>query len=62
MTDETLKVVSTFSLAIICVLVVEHIIFPYIVHIIPYITSVLSESALSNYPDSTLLRYPSIMP
>lgn len=64
MTDETLKNVFIFALAIICVLVAEHVIFPYIVvpYIIPYITSALSESALSNYPDSGLLRYPGIMP
>lgn len=64
MKDETLKIVSIFSLVIICVLVAEQVVFPDVVvtHIIPYITSTLSESALSSYPDSDLLRYYVIMP
>jgi hypothetical protein len=55
MTDKTLKIVSIFALAIICLLAVGYVIFPDI-------TLVLSGSALSNYPDSNLLRYPGIMP
>lgn len=55
MTNKTLKIVSIFSLAIICLLAVGYVVFPDI-------TLVLFGSALSNYPDSSLLRYPGIMP
>jgi hypothetical protein len=64
MTDEVLKIISIFAFAIISVLVIEHVIFPYFVipYLIPGITSTLSGSALSSHPDSYLLMHRAIMP